>query len=219
MKPIHEQVVELRHLGQTQSEICSKTGLSKGTVSYILKKYFPADLQASMVANHSQEHSRSVRTKEHLEKLNQARMARYRIDRESARQRHLHLMKSYLDQNLIYYVAGLYAGEGAKDKNSFSISNSNPRILLCFLKFAREVLELPMSRLSVALYIHGSMDRDVCSKYWETTLGVPVSYIVQADNRAKSKATDKWEGRYYGTIRLLVRKPLGMQQALEEYYW
>jgi hypothetical protein len=74
------------------------------------------------------------------------------------------------------HLAGctLYWAEGAKDKNELHFVNSDPAMLIFFMKFLREELEVQDSEISLKIHCH-SPERDVqavAESFWLTTLGL-----------------------------------------------
>lgn len=61
------------------------------------------------------------------------------------------------------------------------------------------------------LYLHATHNREECVAFW----GLPFSYIRQYDKRRQVKTNKTKEN--YGTVRVNVRKPLGLRPALHEF--
>lgn len=211
MKPKHQKIMELRHDGLTLKAISERVGLSKSTVSYVLNKHFPRDLHERTTKTNA---LASAKTRDNVAIFRGH--ARYYQDlRTQAKEKYLLLLENSQDKDLIFYMAGLYAGEGSKT-SSFEICNANPAFISIVIRFLKEVIRLSEDRIVLSLYVHGTMCRETCVKQW-SGYGLEVDRVHQLDNRPKKKPSDQWEGRYYGVVRLYVRSGMGLREALEEY--
>ncbi|MCI0560176.1 MAG: hypothetical protein MN733_16930 [Nitrososphaera sp.] len=211
MKEEHKTIIEMRKKGLSVSAISREVGRTKATVSWVLsRKFDPVENKRISEENNL----RSGREK-HAQLMRSAKNY-YDRRKEEAKAFWLSRIEAYNNQTFTAYVAGIYEGEGTKGRNSFSLSNSSPNLMLAFRRFLTDVLGLPVERITVALYVHSTMDPDRCKEYWKTQ-GLPPHHLYVKDTRAKKKPTDKWEGRYYGVCRIQALQPLGMLEALRSY--
>ena len=212
MKATQKEILDQRYRGLTVNQIAKNVGRSKSTVSYTLKKYFPSHLHAALTKKNNDE----VSSKRIGEAARQGQQAYYARKRHEAKTCYLQKLEACDDINLIMYFAGFYAGEGGKTKNEFTVYNSNPIFITLSKRFFVEVLQLPPSRLVLELYIHKTMCPEVCKEQWKKYKLEPHK-IRSVDDRKKTRADNRWEGKYYGTMRLRPKSPLGMRDALEEF--
>ena len=70
----------------------------------------------------------------------------------------------------------LYWGEGAQRGGTVDFSNSNPEMVLVFLKFLREICGAAESRLRIYLYHHGNSEEVEASRiFWNQATGIPLA--------------------------------------------
>ncbi|MEA3511715.1 MAG: hypothetical protein U9R51_09795, partial [Actinomycetota bacterium] len=87
-----------------------------------------------------------------------------RADARSFAKRHL---------NDAFFVAGtaLYWGEGAKTRNSCSLTNADPAVLRAFVSWARTYLD-PHASFVLSLHLHEDNDERAAREYWQTQTGL-----------------------------------------------
>lgn len=218
MKAIHRKVLQLREQGKSYAEICQETGLAKSTVSYVLQKYFPAAKNSRIERKNLRFYHQSKEFKEGQLARKQAAGEFYQRKHTGLKEKYLRLLRHFPDQCFIYYVSGLYEGEGAHKGTEFSFCNSDPLIIKPFLRFLREVLQFPEDRFSLRLMLHASMSREKCVLFWEETCQHVVDYTDQYDSRPQKKVYRHNKDRtFYGTITVRVKTPNGIKGALAEY--
>lgn len=219
MKEVHRKVLQLRESGKSYPEIREETGLAKSTISFIVSKYFPVQKNRDLFMKHMRELGQTEEFKAGQSARRRAADALYQEERESRKAAYLERLCAFPDQNLIYYVAGLYAGEGNHaNRSEFSLCNSNANIVRIFLRFLREVLGLKEEEFSVSLALHASMSREECVVFWEKSCSHPVNFVMQHDNRPQKKVhKHNKRAKYYGTLSIRVIKPNGLKLALKEY--
>jgi len=100
-------------------------------------------------------------------------------------------------------VAGLmlYWGEGAK-KNTKRVdfANSDPDMILIFLKFLRQIYQIDESRFRIYLYTYRSLPTHQLISYWSNITNIPVSQFSKPYIRAKSEL--KHDKMQYGLIHI-----------------
>ena len=76
-----------------------------------------------------------------------------------------------------FLVAGtaLYAGEGAKTDGEIAFANSDPRMILFFVKWLRHFVDVDESRLRVRLYLHQGLDLGAACAFWRDLTDIPLS--------------------------------------------
>lgn len=108
-------------------------------------------------------------------------------------------------------IAGLmlYWGEGAK-KNTHSIdfANSDPEMILVFLKFLRSIYQVDESKFRVYLYSYNSLPTNKLIDYWSNITHIPITQFTKPYIREKSELKhDKMQNGLihirYSDIRLL----------------
>lgn len=71
---------------------------------------------------------------------------------------------------------GLYWGEGTKaNKHAVRLGNSDPDLILQFLKFLKQMYQIETSKLSFGLQIFNDISEEKALKYWSGKLKVSTS--------------------------------------------
>lgn len=100
-------------------------------------------------------------------------------------------------------IAGvmLYWGEGTKDGNTVAFSNSNPEMVLLFLKFLRKICNISEDRIRALIHIYEDQDESVVKKYWSNKLSIPMIQFNKSFLHKRKKGSYK-KNSVYGTISL-----------------
>lgn len=218
MKEIHRTVVQLRQQEKSYHEIQAVTGLAKSTISWVLARYFPEKRNKNIA-------SKLDRARGFSEEFQTGHRARYeaaqRMHQEKRQQlctEYLRRLREYHDQTLVWYVAGLYDGEGTHGDTSFDLANSDPCLIRSFIRLLRDALLIERERYVIELYLHGSQDAKGCESYWSQHLHDHVDRVYQYDNRPQKKVHNHNHPRpYFGTLRIRVKQPNGLKLALQQY--
>jgi hypothetical protein len=68
----------------------------------------------------------------------------------------------------------LYAGEGAKRDGEVIFTNSDPRMVVLFLRWLRTVFAIDESRLRLRLYLHEGLDLAIANDWWSRLTSIPI---------------------------------------------
>ncbi len=117
-------------------------------------------------------------------------------------------------------VAGLmlYWGEGAKrNANRVDFANSDPDMILVFLKFLRNIYQVNESKFRIYLYTYNSLPTHELIAYWSKLTKIPESQFSKPYIRSKSELKhDKMQHGLihirYSDIRLLKLIMDGIKQ-------
>lgn len=218
MKPIHRKVLQMREQEKSYSEIIQETGLSKAAVSYIITKYFPKQRNTQLIAKNSRAFYQSDDFKRAQKIRREAADAYYQAEHDRLKSTYLLRMREFPDQAFIFYVSGLYQGEGRHTGTNVEFCNSDSTLILPFLCFLRRVLCLSEKQFTLRLALHASLDKEECVRYWQDACDHAVDAVDQYDNRPQKKIHRHNKGdKFYGTLTVRVRKPNGLKSALKEY--
>lgn len=193
MKETTKTIIDLRISGSTYSEIAILTGLSKANISFVCNKYILDN----------RERIQKPKTKG----CYQSRRDKWKSKRE-ARIVYWTQQLSSLDISMVSYMSGLYDGEGCHTASTFSISNSDKNIILFCFKF----FQLLGLATSCSLTIHKTHNETDCLNYWRP---IHISSVYKKDDRNQKLNNNFREN--YGTIRILVKRPLGLFEALRTF--
>ncbi len=221
MKPIHRIVLQMREHEKTYAEICQETGLAKSTISYILKKHFPGVRNQKIKEKKMRELYRSDSFKEAQIRRNAAARRVYTNQHVKLRDAYLKKLQGFSDQSFIYYISGLYEGEGIHSGTEFSFCNSDPKLVSAFLLFLRKVLFLPEDRFTLRFSTHSSFtkeEHDESYFMWQEICDHRIDYVSRYDTRPQKKVYKHHANRrYHGTLTVRVTSPNGIKSALATY--
>jgi len=115
----------------------------------------------------------------------------------------------------------LYWCEGYKTKKSKGIdfANSDVEMIICFVKFLRNICGVNEKRLRVLLYCHSSSNVDVLITHWSAATNIPKNQFTKP-YVVKTSALDKKDKMPYGLvhIRYADKKLLQLIMSwIEEY--
>ena len=125
-----------------------------------------------------------------------------------------------MNEDLLRIVGSvLWWAEGSKSvkdkrwKNAVSypieITNTDPNVIRCFVRYITEVVGIPHDRLKVQLQVHANDDQQNLESYWSDITNIPLArfnktIIRQVGNKpGKSKGTCKircYDKTFYGKI-------------------
>lgn len=158
-REVREKARELRATGHAVHDIAKLLNVSKSSVSIWVRDIILTDAQI-----------------EHLKKT-KARYGAQNKGAQTNRAKFLEVRKQYQEQGRIaarqgrpLHMAGcmLYWAEGAKQKNDVLFVNSDPNMMLMFMRFLREELHVSDEECAIRIHCH-SQDRDVqiaAETYW-----------------------------------------------------
>lgn len=151
-----EQARRLRARGLTMKAIAEQLGVSKSSVSLWtrdLLEYVP--------------HRRGARKTPHPHQLRRLR--------EIDSLRHEGYARVGLLTNHAFLVAGtaLYAAEGSKTDGAVVLPNTDPRMIVFFLRWLRHFFDIDEARLRVRLYLHEGLDLAAAVAFWSDLTSIP----------------------------------------------
>ena len=104
------------------------------------------------------------------------------------------------------FIAGvsMYLGEGGKTDRSVQISNSDPKVIKCMVRWLRENCGVLEEKLRGSLYIHDNLDEKKAKRFWSKLTGIPLkqftkTYIVKNNPKRLRK-----KKHIYGVFRVSV---------------
>jgi hypothetical protein len=159
-----QQARQLRRTGLPLTEIASRLGVSKSSVSLWVR-----DVEFTTPPRPARGRRRAPNA---LQRRKQAEIdrlieeGRARVGRLSERE---------------FLIAGvaLYAGEGSKRDGSVVFANSDPRMVAFFCSWLRHFFQVDESRLRVRLYLHQGLDLAAAVSFWSALTGIPESQFAK----------------------------------------
>lgn len=118
-------------------------------------------------------------------------------------------------------LAMLYLGEGFKKTRShIGLGNSNPKIVLLFVKFLRDIYKVDDSKFRCFLHLRMDQNSEIEKKYWSNQLSIPDIYFrkPQLDKRATTKTWSWYHGvcAVYCYDAKIDKRLMALQQILIE---
>lgn len=91
----------------------------------------------------------------------------------------------------LYFLSGLYLGEGSKRDHAVVFGNSNPRIIQTFLHILRTYFQLDEKKLAIRVFIRFDQDEEKIKHFWSKITNVSITQFqkIQKDKRTKNSAT------------------------------
>ncbi len=202
---LKEKAIELRKKGKTYSEILKVIPVAKSTLSLWLREVGLSKPQKQIITEkrimgqmRGAEAQRNKRIKKQNSIVNTA----------------LNEIKTISNRELWLIGIALYWAEGSKEKeyrtsSRVAFSNSDPKMIMIFIKWVRQYLDISMEDIYADLYIHESHRyniNNVVSK-WSEILGLPVSFIRHTyfkQNKINTKRKNTG-ALYIGLLRVNIR--------------
>lgn len=153
------QAVDLRLAGWTMPEIAAELGVSRSSVSSWTRDvpYVPRRPRAG-----------AVRGPNRLQLAKAAEIETMLVWGRSE-------IGDLSDRDLLIAGTALYAGEGAKTDGKVAFANSDPRMIVLFLRWLRTFFAIDESRLRLRLYLHEGLDLEDAHAFWAEITGIPTS--------------------------------------------
>lgn len=113
----------------------------------------------------------------------------------------------------------LYWGEGTKKGLTVALANSDPDMIVVFLRFLREICGIDERRLRVGLHYYRDHDSKQLMSFWSRVTNIPIQQFDRPFLHAAGKGSYKSKSQYgtvsvrYSDFRLLKT----LQQWMKEY--
>ena len=201
---LKKEAIALRKNGESYNNIKKILGLkSKGTLSQWFKDIkLPKKSLKLLAKNNELAHKRGL--------FNANKKRRIRIDAENKKafEYGRDCIQSISEKELLLIGAVLYWGEGSKSERSsvsLNFSNSDPLMVSVYMRFIREILKVPESRIRAGIHIYPSISADEARKFWSKTTKLPENrfYIITQVSRA-SQNKRPFNILPYGTVAIKI---------------
>lgn len=206
MHPKRQDAFKLRLAGKSYGEIAKALDVSKGSLSLWFK-----NLKLTRTAKKLLEEKMKI-TREHgLFENNRRRTQAIKVENRQVRKTAANKIKPLSKYELLLIGAALYWAEGYNKQDNvgspnISFGNSAPDMIILFLRFLREVMQIPEEGLRPIVQIHHNVKAESAINFWSRTSGIPQKFfhITHQTSRA-SKGKRSPYSLPYGTLRLEVR--------------
>ena len=182
--------------GLSYGSIAKQLKISKSTVSYWLRTVKITHKQQKKLYSNQVIH---LNTGPNSQKNRRIREVD-RIIEEAT----LEIKKPLSMETYRLFGAALYWAEGSK-KSMFDMTNSDPYLILFWVKWLDKIFNIPAIELKPWLNIYPQQDEKKIKKFWSELTGIPVNNFGKSYVKPFSKNYKK-NNLYYGTIRVSVRK-------------
>ena len=205
------KAINLRKKGFSYSEILKVVPVAKSTLSLWLRSVGLAKKQKQRL------------TKKRLKAALKGAMTRknQRIDitkkiKEKAQKEIGEISK----RDLWLIGVALYWGEGEKEKEyrsgpKLGFSNSDPKMILLYVKWLKEICLISSSEIIHDLYIHNTANWKKAKVYWAKTLSLPKNQIRVYFKHGKINTKRRnIKEDYHGLIRIQVKKSANLNRKV-----
>lgn len=204
---LKQKAIELRRSGQSYSQIKKQLGVSKSTLSNWLQDMpLPPE-----------------RIRE-LRDWNEVRIERYRETRRKSRESALRNIYES-ERSKIFplskreeFLCGLflYWGEGSKRiEGSFSLSNTDYRMMRFFVHWTRDILEIPIGKIIVRLHLYSDMDVVTEQVFWSEALEIPLGHFKKPYLKKSNLAGLSYKNGFgHGTCNVIVNDAMLCKRIL-----
>src|SRR3989344_1701344 len=180
MRHDRNQALKLRLAGKSYAEIRQLLGVPKGTLSGWFSNLELSPVARARIQNRVYKGSLQGLLKRNKNQTHLA-IQRMRHARNTASQEIAHLTKNELK---LLGIA-LYWAEGYKRRitrngrevthHSVALTNSDPILIIAFLKFLREICEVAESKITAEIRIYEHINERNALRFWQKTTQLPVN--------------------------------------------
>ncbi len=202
--------ISLRKQGLSYSEILSKVDVSKSTLSLWLREIGVA-----------KEHKQRFTEKRRLAQLKaQEAWHDIRVKKEAEIIMSAKKEVGCISPRELWLIgAVLYWAEGSKQKKhnvsqKVSFNNSDPKMILLFNRWAKEICLRETSELTYSIYIHQTADKEKSRKFWERLLQTKVEKMYFKSHRPKTNRKNI-DDDYFGLLRIDVKRSTDLNRQIK----
>ena len=157
-----EAARRLRASGMTMPDIAAELGVSKSSVSLWVRDVPVPEMQRRRTRSHTV-HPAAVRRQAEIAEMNERGVE------------HLGRLQ---EQAFLAAGVALYAGEGTKRGGAIGFANTNPEMVLLFVRWLRRYFEIDESRMRAVVYLHEELDLDEATAFWSDCLSIPLAQFL-----------------------------------------
>lgn len=195
-----KKAIKLRKRGLTYSEIRSRLGISKSTLSDWLSKYPLTKDQIVTLEN-------TIKRNKYLaiEKIRLTKQKKRAIRLKSIYEEEKNYWLSLSPRELEIAGLFLYWGEGNKNlKTQLSLNNTDPKVLKFTLYWMKKALKIPKKKIKVWLHLYSDMNPNKEIEFWSKTLDIPLSQFIKPYIKKSKREDLDHKGFGHGTCGLAV---------------
>lgn len=203
--PKKEKAIKLRREGKTYSEILKVIPVAKSTLSEWFRKVKLSKREFQALTERKLSAIRRGGQAKHNQRLERA---------EKIKNNALSDIRKISKRELWLIGTTLYWAEGSKEKEYYPgsgirFSNSDPKMIVVFLKFLNEILKISDDQICMEIYIHKNSKNNIqkVKEYWSKITNKQLdtfNKIYYKKNKIKTNRK-KIDDLYYGLIRVKVK--------------
>ncbi len=115
--------------------------------------------------------------------------------------------------DLLALAIGIFLGEGTKKQTySVRVANSDPRIILIFMKFLKEICQVDVQKIKAWINLFDDKPYEQSLDYWSNRIKIPKNQFYAPVIRPRKKGSYKNRSEY-GTITILVSNTKLLRQV------
>lgn len=208
------QAREMRKQGLPLNDIVAALGVAKSSVSYWVRDIVLTESQLQQIKEQKKDrlavaHQRGANT--NREKFRKLRLSYQMEGRAKAREgRPLHLMGCML-----------FWAEGSKDKSELIFVNSDSAMLITYVRFLREEMNVPDDDITIRIFCHTTDESEITrmQQYWLNLFKLPETATRKTVFKKGSKIIHN--STLNGICRIRVKNSVRLTQhiygAIQEY--
>ncbi len=207
------KAIQLRQCGESIGEIAKKINVSKSIVSLWCRDIKLTKKQIDILHNKMMVGSYRGRMI-YLEKIRKKR----KEETIKLRKKGIEEIGKISKRDIFIAGVAMYWAEGTKSPNAeeTSFSNSSPEMILCILKWFKEICGITKDRFTIQIrinQIHKNRIKEV-ENYWSKLTNIPLNQFTKTVlikvNSKKVYSNDD----HYGTVRVRVRKGTQLRRKI-----
>ena len=205
------QAIRLRKKGLSYNEILLQVPVAKSTLSLWLRDIGLAKKQKQRLTDKKLKaglRGAAIRKKQRVDITKRIKeKAGKEIDKISKRE-------------LWLIGIALYWAEGEKEKEyrsgvKLGFSNSDPRMVLLYIRWLKETCMVSSSDILYDIYIHETGNHQKAIEFWHNLLSLPKNKIrIYFKHNKIKKIRKNRQNKYYGLIRIQVRKSTNLNRKV-----
>jgi hypothetical protein len=192
---VRERACRLRGEGRSIKAIARELHIAQSTASVWVRNVPLSPEQRERLARLTDRQRAGLRTQ--VQRSREARRDAQALGRMIAR----------VDEPLHWAGCMLYWAEGSKSRNSLQFVNSDEAMMRFFLRFLREIFEVPDERIRLSVNVHlgNGLTLEQIEAWWLARLDLPRSSLRKATvNHASKASKGVRKPLVYGTARVTV---------------
>jgi len=211
MNEIRYKALALRVKGYSYNEIKQKLGVPKSTLSSWFSELILSDFAKKRLQSRVKEGTLNGLVKRNIlqTQLAQQRAKEIRLKAEKE-------INKISKNDLLLLGTTLYWAEGYKrlkivkgkerTHHAISLTNSDPLIVVTFIKFLKEILGVLPEKISMSMRLFAHMNEDEAIFYWHKVTGLPKSQFKKPQYPISKSSLGKrpYNRLPYGTVQVIV---------------